>query len=82
MNQVSAGGSLALTIEAPATIGSGIAAKGSIALDGVSLTVNGVGDRADFTRFTELVLLRALQRIGLVSRALPSSRCSPASPDS
>jgi riboflavin synthase len=50
------GGSLALTVEAPASIGSGIAAKGSIALDGVSLTVNEVADRGDVTRFTVNVI--------------------------
>src|SRR5687768_14766549 len=36
------GGSLDLTIEAPRALGGGIAPKGSIALDGVSLTVNQV----------------------------------------
>ena len=38
------GGSTRLTLSAPAAIGKGIAAKGSIALDGVSLTVNSVED--------------------------------------
>ena len=51
-----AGGSLALTIEAPSSIGPGIAPKGSIALDGVSLTVNDVADRGDVTRFTVNVI--------------------------
>ena len=36
------GGSIDLTIEAPRGLGSGIAPKGSIALDGASLTVNEV----------------------------------------
>ena len=46
------GGSTRLTLAAPAAIGKGIAAKGSIALDGVSLTVNSVEDAGDETRFT------------------------------
>ncbi|MFL6750399.1 MAG: riboflavin synthase [Sphingomicrobium sp.] len=46
------GGSIDLTIEAPRSLGGGIAPKGSIALDGVSLTVNEVEDTGDVTRFT------------------------------
>ena len=46
------GGSIDVTIEAPRGLGSGIAPKGSIALDGVSLTVNEVEDAGDMTRFT------------------------------
>jgi riboflavin synthase len=46
------GGSIDLTIEAPRGLGSGIAPKGSIALDGVSLTVNEVEDAGEVTRFT------------------------------
>ena len=46
------GGSIDITIEAPRSLGSGIAPKGSIALDGVSLTVNEVEDAGDATRFT------------------------------
>jgi riboflavin synthase len=46
------GGSLDLTIEAPRALGGGIAPKGSIALDGVSLTVNQVEDASEATRFT------------------------------
>ena len=46
------GGSIDLTIEAPRSLGGGIAPKGSIALDGVSLTVNEVEDAGDATRFT------------------------------
>jgi riboflavin synthase len=41
------GGSTRLTVEAPATLAPFIAPKGSIALDGVSLTVNEVEDQAD-----------------------------------
>ena len=46
------GGSMDLTIEAPRALGGGIASKGSIALDGVSLTINDVQDAGDTTRFT------------------------------
>ena len=46
------GGSLDLTIDAPRPLGGAIAAKGSIALDGVSLTVNRVTDDGESTRFT------------------------------
>jgi riboflavin synthase len=46
------GGSLDVTIEAPRPLGSAIAPKGSIALDGVSLTVNEVEDADEATRFT------------------------------
>ena len=46
------GGSSTVTIEAPRELGRAIAAKGSIALDGVSLTVNTVEDESDRTRFT------------------------------
>ena len=41
------GGSIRLAIRAPAAIAPFIAAKGSITLDGVSLTVNTVSDEAD-----------------------------------
>jgi riboflavin synthase len=46
------GGSIDIAIEAPRALGGGIAPKGSIALDGVSLTVNEVEDSGDTTRFT------------------------------
>jgi len=46
------GGSIDVTIEAPRSLGGGIAPKGSICLDGVSLTVNEVEDAGQLTRFT------------------------------
>ena len=46
------GGSLDVNIEAPRSLGSSIAPKGSITLDGVSLTVNEVQDGDDTTSFT------------------------------
>jgi len=49
---VAEGDSVRLTLTAPAKLAPMIAPKGSIALDGVSLTVNTVEDGADGTRFT------------------------------
>ena len=46
------GGSIDISVEAPRTLGGAIAPKGSIALDGVSLTVNEVEDVNHATRFT------------------------------
>ena len=46
------GGSLRVAIDVPRDLGPMIAAKGSVTLDGASLTVNTVEDRADATRFT------------------------------
>ena len=46
------GGSLDVSIEAPRAFGGAIAPKGSITLDGVSLTVNEVEDAGEATRFT------------------------------
>ena len=46
------GGSTMLTIKVPSFVGTAIAAKGSITLDGVSLTVNEVEDAGDTTLFT------------------------------
>ena len=55
------GGSTRLALSAPASIGKGIAAKGSIALDGVSLTVNSVEDAAEETRFTVNLIPHTLE---------------------
>ncbi len=46
------GGSWATTLDAARALGPAIAPKGSITLDGVSLTVNTVEDRGDTTRFS------------------------------
>jgi len=46
------GGSIDVEIETPRALGPSIAPKGSITLDGVSLTVNEVADAGDTTRFT------------------------------
>jgi riboflavin synthase len=55
------GGSIRLTLAAPAAIGKSIAAKGSIALDGVSLTVNSVEDSGDETHFTVNLIPHTLE---------------------
>ncbi|HMI40621.1 MAG TPA: riboflavin synthase [Sphingomicrobium sp.] len=55
------GGSTRLTLTAPAATGKGIAAKGSIALDGVSLTVNSVEERGDQTLFTVNLIPHTLE---------------------
>ena len=46
------GGSIDVRVEAPRAFGGAIAPKGSITLDGVSLTINEVEDAGDMTRFT------------------------------
>src|SRR6476620_6001399 len=48
----SEGDSTRIELQVPRALGPMIAAKGSISLDGVSLTVNDVADSADGTRFT------------------------------
>ena len=47
MSAASEGDSTRLTISAPADLAAALAAKGSITLDGISLTVNSVEDQAD-----------------------------------
>jgi riboflavin synthase len=46
------GDSISIAVEVPASLAPLIAAKGSITLDGVSLTVNEIVDSGDATRFT------------------------------
>ena len=55
------GGSTRLTIRAPDALAPYLARKGSVAVDGVSLTVNGVEDRADGTRFTLNIIPHTLE---------------------
>jgi riboflavin synthase len=63
------GGSLRLTIEAPSALAGYIAAKGSVALDGVSLTVNEV----DGTRFG-INLIPLTQRLTTLGEVRPGER--------
>jgi riboflavin synthase len=50
------GDSIRVEVEVPRALGAMIAAKGSITLDGTSLTVNDVSDQDDTTRFTVNVI--------------------------
>jgi len=59
------GGSTQVTIDAPRKLGTAIAEKGSICLDGVSLTVNDVGDIGDTTRFTVNLIPHTAERTTL-----------------
>jgi riboflavin synthase len=49
----------------PRSLGSSIAAKGSIALDGVSLTVNSVEDAGESTRFSINIIPHTAQQTTL-----------------
>lgn len=51
VEQTEEGGSRRLSFEIPGELGRFVAGKGSITVDGVSLTVNKVSDRGDKTRF-------------------------------
>ena len=55
------GGSRRITIAAPAALGRFIAQKGSIAVDGISLTVNEVEDDGASTRFGVNIIPHTLQ---------------------
>ena len=59
------GDSLKVTIEAPAEVAPYIAAKGSIALDGVSLTVNEVESISDGVRFAVNIIPHTAQHTTL-----------------
>ena len=66
-----AGGSLNIGISAPADLGPYIAAKGSITLDGVSLTVNDVRDADDgTTHFTVNIIPHTAQHSTLGTVAI------------
>ncbi len=59
------GGSLIFRLAAPGAVGKSIAAKGSITLDGVSLTVNSVEDVGEDTRFTVNLIPHTAERTTL-----------------
>ncbi|WP_343344602.1 riboflavin synthase [Sphingomicrobium sp. XHP0239] len=63
------GGSLDVGIVAPRRLGGGLAAKGSVTLDGVSLTVNTVEDRGDDTFFTVNLIPHTAQKTTLANIA-------------
>lgn len=66
---VEAGGSVTLTVIAPPELAGFIAPKGSIALDGVSLTVNEVGDGPDGVRFTVNIIPHTADQTSLAGAA-------------
>ena len=61
------GGSLRIAIAAPRALGRYLAAKGSICVDGVSLTVNTVEDTADGAHFTLNLIPHSAQHTTLGS---------------
>lgn len=63
------GGSVNVTIEIPRKFGGAIAPKGSVALDGVSLTVNEVIDEGDMTSFTVNLIAHTAEHTTLGSIA-------------
>ena len=54
-----------LTVKVPQRLGNMIAAKGSIALDGVSLTINTVEDAGESTLFTVNIIPHTAQQTSL-----------------
>ena len=63
------GGSIDIGIVAPRRLGGGLAAKGSVTLDGVSLTVNTVEDRGDDTFFTVNLIPHTAEKTTLAGAA-------------
>lgn len=64
------GDSVRLTIEAPYDLGAMIAPKGSVALDGVSLTVNTVENAGETVRFTVNIIPHTAQQTSLRNLAV------------
>jgi len=67
------GGSLRLDFEVPRDLGRFIASKGSVAVDGVSLTVNNVADRGSTTSFG-VNLIPHTQTVTTLGRLRPGDR--------
>lgn len=65
------GDSVKLTVEAPASLAPHIAPKGSITLDGVSLTVNDVADQADGSAHFTLNIIPHTQAMTTLDEAAP-----------
>ncbi|UKK82935.1 riboflavin synthase [Sphingopyxis sp. BSN-002] len=63
------GDSVSVTVEAPAELAPHIAAKGSITVDGVSLTVNEVADQADGTAHFTLNIIPHTQEMTTLGEA-------------
>jgi riboflavin synthase len=66
---VPAGDSVTVTVSAPATLAPHIAPKGSITLDGVSLTVNNVADQADGSAHFTLNIIPHTQALTTLGEA-------------
>ncbi len=64
------GGSLRLDFEVPRALGRFVAPKGSVAVDGVSLTVNDVTDRGTATRFAVNIIPHT-QQVTTLGRLQP-----------
>jgi len=64
------GDSVRILVDVPRELGAMIAPKGSIALDGVSLTVNEVGDSADGTRFSVNLIPHTMRETTLADTQL------------
>jgi riboflavin synthase len=65
------GDSVRVTVEAPAVLAPHIAPKGSITLDGVSLTVNEVADQPDGTAHFTLNIIPHTQAVTTLDEAAP-----------
>jgi riboflavin synthase len=65
------GDSVRVTVEAPAALAPHIAPKGSITLDGVSLTVNEVADQPDGTAHFTLNIIPHTQAVTTLDEAAP-----------
>src|SRR5437763_8490956 len=68
------GDSLRITVRVSQRLGPMVAAKGSIALDGVSLTVNSVEDADDLTQFTVNIIPHTAQQTSLGEIAVGRQR--------
>ncbi|WP_033074311.1 riboflavin synthase [Sphingopyxis sp. MWB1] len=66
-----AGDSVKLTVETPASLAPHIAPKGSITLDGISLTVNAVEDQADGSAHFTLNIIPHTQEMTTLNEAAP-----------
>ena len=67
------GDSTRIAVEVPSSLAGLIAAKGSITLDGVSLTVNEVSNSSDRTRFTINIIPQAMMVSAMNAIAGPDS---------
>lgn len=65
------GDSVKLTVEAPVSLAPHIASKGSITLDGISLTVNAVEDQADGSAHFTLNIIPHTQEMTTLNEAAP-----------